>query len=87
MRGANASSSGTRSVGSCGAFRDRTGTYVESTDGVDKRRDARSADKCAVCHGFDGLRNICVGAEFRGTERRYLIEQLGAFQAGVRTTE
>ena len=74
-------------MGSCAAFRDRTGRYVESTDGVDKRRDARRADKCAVCHGFDGLRKIAEVPNFRGTERRYLIEQLGAFQAGVRTTK
>ena len=45
------------------------------------------ADKCAVCHGFDGLRKIAEAPNFAGQNVRYLTEQLGAFRAGVRTTK
>jgi len=45
------------------------------------------ADKCAVCHGLDGLSKIAEAPNLAGQNERYLVAQLGAFQTGVRNNE
>jgi cytochrome c553 len=56
-------------------------------DAGDVKAGRAKADKCAVCHGFDGLSKIAEAPNLAGQNERYLIAQLGAFQAGVRTNE
>jgi cytochrome c553 len=43
--------------------------------------------RCAVCHGVDGLSKVVEAPNLAGQNERYLVEQLGAFQAGVRQNE
>ncbi len=43
--------------------------------------------RCAVCHGVDGLSKVVEAPNLAGQNERYLIEQLGNFQAGVRQNE
>jgi cytochrome c553 len=43
--------------------------------------------KCAVCHGVDGLAKVVEAPNLAGQNERYLIEQLGNFQTGVRQNE
>ena len=43
--------------------------------------------KCAVCHGVDGLSKVVEAPNLAGQNERYLIEQIGNFQAGVRQNE
>ncbi|WP_424126671.1 c-type cytochrome [Roseiarcus sp.] len=45
------------------------------------------AETCAVCHGIDGLAKIPDAPNLAGQNERYLIEQLSAFQAGIRNNE
>ncbi len=45
------------------------------------------ADKCAVCHGLDGLAKIPEAPNLAGQNERYLIEQLSAFKSGMRQNE
>jgi len=40
-----------------------------------------------VCHGLDGIAKIAEAPNLAGQNERYLIEQLGAFKAGVRHNE
>ena len=42
---------------------------------------------CAVCHGVDGLAKVVEAPNLAGQNERYLVEQLGNFQAGVRQNE
>ncbi len=43
--------------------------------------------RCAVCHGVDGLSKVVEAPNLAGQNERYLVEQLGNFQAGVRQNE
>jgi len=45
------------------------------------------ADKCAICHGLDGVAKISEAPNLAGQNERYLIAQLSAFQKGDRTNE
>ena len=47
----------------------------------------QKAEKCAVCHGFDGLSKVAEAPNLAGQNERYFIEQLSNFQAGVRQNE
>ncbi|HZZ61931.1 MAG TPA: c-type cytochrome [Roseiarcus sp.] len=47
----------------------------------------QKAEKCAVCHGFDGLAKVAEAPNLAGQNERYLVEQLGAFKSGVRQNE
>jgi cytochrome c553 len=53
----------------------------------DAKAGRAKADKCAVCHGLDGLAKIAEAPNLAGQNERYLIEQLSNFQAGVRQNE
>jgi cytochrome c553 len=48
---------------------------------------AKATEKCQVCHGLDGLAKIAEAPNLAGQNERYLNEQLGAFQTGVRNNE
>ena len=43
--------------------------------------------RCAVCHGVDGLSKVVEAPNLAGQNERYLVQQLGNFQAGVRQNE
>jgi len=45
------------------------------------------ADKCAVCHGLDGLAKIAEAPNLAGQNENYLLAQLTAFKNGARTNE
>jgi len=45
------------------------------------------ADKCAVCHGLDGLAKIAEAPNLAGQNENYLLAQLAAFKNGARTNE
>jgi len=45
------------------------------------------ADKCAVCHGLDGLAKIAEAPNLAGQNENYLLAQLTAFKTGARTNE
>ena len=45
------------------------------------------ADKCAACHGLDGLSKVPEAPNIAGQPENYLIEQLTAFKAGARKNE
>ena len=47
----------------------------------------QKAERCAVCHGFDGVAKVAEAPNLAGQNERYLVEQLGNFQAGVRQNE
>ena len=47
----------------------------------------QTAEKCATCHGFDGLGKIAEAPNIAGQNERYLIEQLSAFKTGDRKNE
>ena len=46
-----------------------------------------AAEKCAICHGFDGRGKIAEAPNIAGQNERYLIEQLSAFKTGDRKNE
>ncbi len=45
------------------------------------------AEKCAVCHGLDGLSKVAEAPNLAGQSENYLVEQLKAFKAGDRKNE
>jgi len=47
----------------------------------------QEAERCTVCHGFGGLAKVAEAPNLAGQNERYLVEQLGNFQAGVRQNE
>ena len=47
----------------------------------------KAETRCAVCHGVDGLSKVVEAPNLAGQNERYLVEQLGNFQAGVRQNE
>jgi cytochrome c553 len=47
----------------------------------------QASQRCAVCHGLDGLAKVAEAPNLAGQNEQYLVEQLGAFKAGVRTNE
>jgi len=47
----------------------------------------QKADKCAVCHGLDGLAKIAEAPNLAGQNEQYLLAQLTAFKNGMRTNE
>jgi cytochrome c553 len=51
------------------------------------RAGREKAEKCAVCHGLDGLAKIEEAPNLAGQNERYLIEQLTAFKVGQRSNE
>ena len=64
--------------------------FVGAPDGAaagDAQAGRAKANRCAVCHGLDGLSKIAEAPNLAGQNERYLTEQLGAFQAGVRNNE
>jgi cytochrome c553 len=48
---------------------------------------ALAEEKCAVCHGLDGLSKIAEAPNLAGQNEAYLIAQLSAFKAGGRRNE
>ncbi len=47
----------------------------------------QKAERCAVCHGLDGLSKVAEAPNLAGQNERYLVEQLGAFRDGARQNE
>lgn len=47
----------------------------------------QKAEKCAICHGLDGLSKVAEAPNLAGQNERYLVEQLGAFASGARQNE
>jgi cytochrome c553 len=47
----------------------------------------QKAEKCAACHGLDGLSKIAEAPNLAGQNEHYLVEQLGAFKSGARQNE
>jgi cytochrome c553 len=47
----------------------------------------QKAEKCAACHGFDGLSKVAEAPNLAGQNELYLVEQLNAFKSGVRQNE
>jgi cytochrome c553 len=47
----------------------------------------QKADKCAACHGLDGLAKIAEAANIAGQNEQYLLAQLAAFRNGERKNE
>jgi cytochrome c553 len=45
------------------------------------------AEKCAVCHGLDGMAKIAEAPNLAGQNENYLVKQLGAFKDGERKNE
>ena len=53
----------------------------------DVKAGREKAEKCAVCHGLDGLAKIAEAPNLAGQNEQYLIAQLSAFKAGDRKNE
>ena len=47
----------------------------------------QKADRCAACHGLDGLAKIAEAPNLAGQNEQYLLAQLTAFKNGARTNE
>ena len=53
----------------------------------DVKAGREKAERCAVCHGYDGLAKVAEAPNIAGQSERYLIEQLSAFKTGARANE
>ena len=59
----------------------------ERAQAGDIKAGRETAEKCAICHGLDGLGKIAEAPNLAGQNERYLIAQLSAFKAGDRKNE
>jgi len=59
----------------------------ERAQAGDIKAGRETAEKCAICHGLDGLSKIAEAPNLAGQNERYLVEQLSAFKAGNRKNE
>ena len=57
------------------------------SDAGDVKAGREKAEKCAVCHGLDGMSKIPEAPNLAGQPENYLIAQLNAFKAGDRKNE
>ena len=53
----------------------------------DAKAGREKADKCAICHGLDGIAKIAEAPNLAGQNEQYLIAQLTAFKQGSRNNE
>jgi cytochrome c553 len=70
------------SLAFCFAAQDRAEAQGDLKAGREK-----AADKCAVCHGLDGLSKVPEAPNLAGQSLNYLLAQLTAFKAGDRKNE
>jgi len=70
------------SLAFCFAAQDRARAQGDVKAGREK-----AADKCAVCHGLDGLSKVAEAPNLAGQIQNYLLAQLTAFKAGERQNE
>ena len=57
------------------------------SDAGDVKAGRVKAEKCAVCHGLDGMSKIPEAPNIAGQVENYLVSQLNAFKAGDRKNE
>ena len=75
-------------IGPCGARRARAlASQAHSVLAGDVMAGRQKADKCAACHGPDGLAKIAEAPNLAGQKEQYLLAQLTAFKNGARTNE
>ncbi len=63
------------------------GVQCETAAAGDVKAGRAKAEKCAVCHGLDGMSKIPEAPNIAGQPENYLIAQLNAFKAGDRKNE
>ena len=63
------------------------GSQVQKASAGDVMAGRQKAEKCAVCHGMDGLGKIAEAPNLAGQNENYLLAQLTAFKNGARTNE
>jgi cytochrome c553 len=70
------------SLAFCFAAQDRADAQGDANAAREK-----AADKCAICHGLDGLSKVVEAPNLAGQSQDYLLSQLTAFKAGDRKNE